>query len=133
MLEPLAFSLQTIAAVIDWIDVDSAQMGARAIQCWTEVIRGTSWHRFLGCRNEFPRRLEMDRGKRQDGLGRRLRHQARCDPSGPNLYRCGGRLGRIDEIRIARHRERRVIAVPLSPLPVHYRAPLYPYLVPRPP
>jgi hypothetical protein len=33
MLEPSAFPLRTIAAVIDWIDVDYARMGRRFIQC----------------------------------------------------------------------------------------------------
>jgi hypothetical protein len=70
----------------------------------TEALRGTSRHQFLGRRNELSARLEMDRRKGQDGYGRRLRHQTRCDPSGSNLYRRSDRLGSVNHCGAGRSR-----------------------------
>jgi hypothetical protein len=59
----------------------------------TEVFRGTSWHRFLGRRNGFSARLEVDSGQGADGHCRRLRFKAGSDPAGPDIYRCDRGLG----------------------------------------
>src|SRR6266436_3971430 len=72
----------------------------------TEALRGTSQHQFLGRRNELSARLEMDRRKGQNGYGRRLRHQTRCDPSGSNLYRRSCRLGSVVQRRRPRNARR---------------------------
>ncbi len=78
----------------------------------TEALRGTSQHQFLGRRNELSARLEMDRRKGQNGYGRRLRHQTRCDPSGSNLYRRSYRLGSvICRGQVARAREVRFLVL----------------------
>src|SRR5437764_6685897 len=74
---------------------ESSSFHRRATKWSTEALRGTSRHQFLGRRNELSARLEMDRRKGQNGYGRRLRHQTRCDPSGSNLYRRSYRLGSV--------------------------------------
>jgi hypothetical protein len=70
----------------------------------TEALRGTSRHQFLCRRNELSARLEMDGRKEQNGYGRRLRHQTRCDPSGSNLYRRSHRLGSVNHCGAGRTR-----------------------------
>jgi hypothetical protein len=76
----------------------------------TEALRGTSWHQFFGRRNELSAQLEMDRGKVQDGFGRRLRHQTRCNPSGSDLYRRSYRLGSVNRCGAGRSRTAAVLS-----------------------
>src|SRR5207302_8528258 len=78
---------------------ESSSFHRRATKWSTEALRGTSRHQFLGRRNELSARLEMDRRKGQNGYGRRLRHQTRCDPSSSNLYRRSYRLGSSKPLR----------------------------------
>src|SRR5882757_8547021 len=75
---------------------ESSSFHRRATKWSTEALRGTSRHQFLCRRNELSAQLEMDCRKGQDGYGRRLRHQTRCDPSGSNLYRRSYRLGSVN-------------------------------------
>jgi hypothetical protein len=89
---------------------ESSSFHRRATKWSTGALRGTSRHQFLGRRNELSARLEMDRRKGQNGYGRHLRHQTRCDPSGSNLYRRCYRLGSVNHCGADRSRARSSIS-----------------------